>query len=174
MADFHLACYLNTDRPPLKHPVVTELPVGILGSDLASQIEASLKVKSSSAVACAASARLWEHVLEIHRIPYLLLRVADMRMTLGRKMTALSLYDELQEALQDPPLETWIRQTRYFVMLDTQRQLRAYKIGQGFSASQRWRSTIATDDHRQPGWRHRQADEHALHRDQRYRRDITV
>ncbi|EED78681.1 predicted protein [Postia placenta Mad-698-R] len=30
-------------------------------------------------------------------------------------------------------------------MLDTQRQLRAYKIGQGFSASQRWRSTIATD-----------------------------
>lgn len=66
-----------------------------LRPDLASQIEASLKVKSSHEVACAASARLWERSLESHRCPYLLLRVADMRMSLGSKIMALSLYGEV-------------------------------------------------------------------------------
>lgn len=65
-----------------------------MGSDLSSQLRASLTVNSSNGLACAASARLWESLLEEHRVPYLMLRVADMRMSLGSKVTALSLYDE--------------------------------------------------------------------------------
>ena len=72
-----------------------ELPVDTLGPDLSSQLRASLTVDSSNGLACAASARLWECLLEEHRLPYLLLRVADVRMTLGSKVTALSLYDEV-------------------------------------------------------------------------------
>lgn len=46
-------------------------------------------------LACAASARLWEDLLEQHRIPYLLVRVADMRWALDNKVTALVLYEEV-------------------------------------------------------------------------------
>ncbi|KAF9805362.1 hypothetical protein IEO21_09085 [Rhodonia placenta] len=60
-----------------------ELPIDTLWKDVALQLEASLKVESSNGVACAASARLWEGLLEDHRVPYLLLRVADMRFVLG-------------------------------------------------------------------------------------------
>lgn len=90
MSNLQLTPYLNVDRPQLQHSSVTELPVDALGSDLSSQLRASLTVDSSNGVACAASARLWECLLENHRLPYLLLRVADMRMTLGSKVTALT------------------------------------------------------------------------------------
>lgn len=70
-----------------------ELPIDTLWKDVALQLEASLKVESSNGVACAASARLWEGLLEDHRVPYLLLRVADMRFVLGSQVTALNLYE---------------------------------------------------------------------------------
>ena len=71
------------------------LPISILGSPLSSKLEASLKVPISNKNACARSGKLWEDILEQHRIPYLLLRVADMRMILGSDFTALLLYEEV-------------------------------------------------------------------------------
>ncbi|OSX63168.1 hypothetical protein POSPLADRAFT_1055234 [Postia placenta MAD-698-R-SB12] len=70
-----------------------ECPVDTLGQDVALQLEASLKVESSNGVACAASTRLWEALLENHRVPYLLLRVADMRFELGSQVTALDSFN---------------------------------------------------------------------------------
>ena len=50
----------------------------------------------SDGPACAAAARLWESLREDHRLPFLLLRVADMRMSLGSKVTAMALYEEVR------------------------------------------------------------------------------
>jgi hypothetical protein len=122
MSNLHLTPYLNVYRPQLQHSFVTvhllfssgsakrsstdqffrrSLPVDALGSDLSLQLlSASLTVDSSNGFACAASARLWECLLETreHRVPYLLLRVAGMRMTMGSKVTALSLHEEVSSS----------------------------------------------------------------------------
>ncbi|KAF8073638.1 hypothetical protein FPV67DRAFT_757692 [Lyophyllum atratum] len=147
MSNLHLTPYLNADRPQLQHSSVTELPVEALGSDLSSQLRASLTVDPSNGLACAASARLWERLLEEHRLPYLLLRVADMRMTLGSKVTALSLYEELQTMLEDPHLARWIAHSRSSILAEAERRLFNYKNNSslGFSPSQRWRSTAEKD-----------------------------
>lgn len=147
MSNLQLTPYLNVDRPQLQHSSVTELPVDALGSDLSSQLRASLTVDSSNGVACAASARLWECLLENHRLPYLLLRVADMRMTLGSKVTALTLYEELQTMLGAPQLARWIAHSRSSILAEAERQMFNYKndLSLGFSPSQRWRSTAEKD-----------------------------
>ncbi|KDR77082.1 hypothetical protein GALMADRAFT_139105 [Galerina marginata CBS 339.88] len=134
---------LNVDRPQLQHSSVTELPVDALLPNQSSQLKASLTVDSSDGLACAASARLWEHLLEEYRLPYLLLRVADMRMTLGSKVTALSLYEELQMVLEDPHLASWLALSRSSILVEAKRQLFNYKNNPSlsFSPSQRWRST---------------------------------
>ncbi|GJJ13843.1 hypothetical protein Clacol_008100 [Clathrus columnatus] len=83
MSDLHLSRFLNTNRPPLAHKSVVEIPTDILGQELSASILASLKVDSNDAYACSVSARLWEETLENYPcLPYLLLRVADMRFTL--------------------------------------------------------------------------------------------
>ena len=117
MSTCHILCFVNKDRPPLRHSDVTvritswtdisvlywdsdhtwqEVPDKDLGPDLSARITSSIQVDPFDGVACAASARLWEETLEIHRVPYLLLRVADMRMSLGSKVTALQLYEEVE------------------------------------------------------------------------------
>lgn len=70
----------------------------------------------SNAFACAACARLSEYLLEDreHRVPYLLLRVGDMRMTMGSEVTALSLYEEVSS----PARGCAITQFRYLVAND--------------------------------------------------------
>ncbi|RDB22873.1 hypothetical protein Hypma_010278, partial [Hypsizygus marmoreus] len=127
------------------------------GPTLSSQLEASLKVNHFNGNACAASGRFWEDLLERFRLPYLLLRVADMRMTLGSRTTALPLYEEvqsikqvtqrpqLQTILQDPSLATWIQQTSSDIQSDLQRQLHAYNTVVVFTPSQHWRSTAQLD-----------------------------
>ncbi|KAF8810803.1 hypothetical protein BYT27DRAFT_7185462 [Phlegmacium glaucopus] len=147
MFNLHLTTYLNVDRPQLLHSSVMELPVDALGPDLSSQLRASLTVDSSNGLACAASARLWECLLEEHRLPYLLLRVADIRMTLGSKVTALSLYEELRTMLGDPHLARWIEDSRSSILAEAERQLLNYKtnLSLGFSPSQRWRPTAEKD-----------------------------
>ncbi|EDR13975.1 uncharacterized protein LACBIDRAFT_321696 [Laccaria bicolor S238N-H82] len=133
MSNLQLTPYLNVDRPQLQHSSVT--------------LRASLTVDSSNGVACAASARLWECLLENHRLPYLLLRVADMRMTLGSKVTALTLYEELQTMLGAPQLARWIAHSRSSILAEAERQMFNYKndLSLGLSPSQRWRSTAEKD-----------------------------
>lgn len=73
-----------------------DIPVGDLEPDLAAALLASLDVAPADGAACAAAARLWEEALEAHRAaPYLQLRVADMRMALSSRVTALGLYEEV-------------------------------------------------------------------------------
>lgn len=60
-------------------------------------MEATLAVDPRNATECASSARYWESLLENHQIPYLLLRVADMRYVLESKVTALLLYEEVRK-----------------------------------------------------------------------------
>ncbi|EED85880.1 predicted protein [Postia placenta Mad-698-R] len=100
-----------------------ELPVDTLRPDLASQIEASLKVKSSHEVACAASARLWERSLESHSCKKLY------------KMQSWRHGSDKRDILY-----CWMRRDSESLLL-----VRLYKIGQGFSASQRWRSITTAD-----------------------------
>ena len=86
--------FLNLKRPILQHFSVTvriccqfvccltqeQFAVGpAQDPELSSQLESSLKVSVSNGPACAASARLWEDLLERYHIPYLLLLVTDMR-----------------------------------------------------------------------------------------------
>ncbi|OSX63197.1 hypothetical protein POSPLADRAFT_1140398, partial [Postia placenta MAD-698-R-SB12] len=100
-----------------------ELPVDTLGPDLASQIEASLKVKPSNEVACAASARLWERILESHSCKKLC-KIQSWRHGFDKRDI----------------LYCWMRRDSESLLL-----VRLYKIGQGFSASQRWRSITTAD-----------------------------
>ena len=80
--------------------IAQDLPVGDLGPDLAAALLASLDATPGDGAACAAAARLWEEALEVHcGAPYLQLRVADMRMALGSRVTALALYDEVRGSL---------------------------------------------------------------------------
>jgi hypothetical protein len=60
------------------------------------ELEESLKVPLDDHSACAAAARLWESLLESHRTPFLLIRVADMQFALESRLTALSLYEEVR------------------------------------------------------------------------------
>ncbi|KAF9479200.1 hypothetical protein BDN70DRAFT_932772 [Pholiota conissans] len=147
MSNLHLSVYLNEDRPQVLHPSVTELPLDALGPELCARLKDSLAVDSSDGVACAASARLWECLLEKTRLPYLLLRVADMRMSLGSKVTAVMLYVELQAILRDPTFSLWVAQSRSSILAEADRQLIEYKNNPslGFSPSQRWRSTAGID-----------------------------
>ncbi|KIM41943.1 hypothetical protein M413DRAFT_141242 [Hebeloma cylindrosporum] len=148
MSDLHISSFFNKSRPQLRQPSVTELPVYALGPDLSSRLRESLIVNPSDRAACATSARLWESLLERQRIPYLLLRVADMRMSLGSKFTALSLYEELQTTLKDPRLGRWIAQSRPSMEREADQQLHDYKTNPslGFSFSQRWQPGTACND----------------------------
>jgi hypothetical protein len=116
MPDLHLEVFCNEDRPThIQDPsfkvqffllpsakchcyaekhLLQKLPLDVLGPELTSQLRNSLIVNTDGR-ACAASARLWESLLEKHRLPYLLLIVADMRSKLGSKVTALALYEEV-------------------------------------------------------------------------------
>ncbi|KAF8194656.1 hypothetical protein BJ912DRAFT_901192 [Pholiota molesta] len=147
MSDFHLVCYINEDRPQLPDPSVRELPLDVLGPELTLELRNSLTVNSSDGLACATSARLWESLLEKYRLPYLLLRVADMRWTLGSKVTALALYAELQRMLADPQLDRWVSQIQSSILAEVELHLIRYKTDPslGFSPSQSWRPTAAKD-----------------------------
>lgn len=72
-----------------------ELPTNELDAESLLKLETSLEVNSSDLVACSRSARLWESLLEEKRIPFLLLKVADMRFVLDSKATAFELYEEV-------------------------------------------------------------------------------
>lgn len=54
----------------------------MMGAEDSSKLKASLLVDNTNLLACAASARLWESLLEKYRVPLLILFVADVRMTL--------------------------------------------------------------------------------------------
>ncbi|EED85814.1 predicted protein [Postia placenta Mad-698-R] len=144
MEYLHLECFRDRYCPPeVDHPLVKTLPINDLGPELTSRLEASLTV--SEGVHRAKSARLWESLLEAHRIPYLLLRVADMRISLGRRWTALPLYEELQTILNDPELGVWIGKMQRFSMDFDRDELRKYKANLStYLPSQIWRPTIGT------------------------------
>ncbi|KJA16061.1 hypothetical protein HYPSUDRAFT_193694 [Hypholoma sublateritium FD-334 SS-4] len=135
----------NVERPPLlQYKSVTDIPLSDLEPDKLSQLSNSLIVERSNGHVCAASARIWESLLDgQNRLPYLLLRVADMRFALGSKITALLLYKELQSLLLDSDLDHWIARSWSAIQEDTQLGLLSYKHGLslGFSPRQRWRST---------------------------------
>lgn len=133
------------------------MPLDALGLELRSNLVKSLAVSPSDGPACAASARLWESLLEANRLPFLLLRVADMRMSLGSKVTAVvrvphatlprgilpHVYSQLSGVLDDPDFGEWVTQTRTKILADAHRQLLIYRTDMtlGFSPSQRWRPT---------------------------------
>ncbi|KAF8727159.1 hypothetical protein AX14_007557 [Amanita brunnescens Koide BX004] len=147
MSYLQLSYFSNHDRPPIQHPEITSLPVDILGPAIAAKVDESLRVSTSDMPACAASARLWEDLLEQHRIPYLLVRVADMRWALDNKFTALVLYEELHAALQHTDLGKWIITAQSSAIAEAERQLHNYlhDTSLGFTASQRWRPTAGSD-----------------------------
>jgi hypothetical protein len=81
-------------------PLEQALPKYSLDPPTLDKLKKSIQVSPSNMQACCVSARLWEDLLEAgHRIPFLLVRVADMRMALGSTVLALDLYDEAG----DPP-----------------------------------------------------------------------
>ncbi|GJJ09967.1 hypothetical protein Clacol_004192 [Clathrus columnatus] len=135
-----------------------DIPIDVLGSTLSSKLEKSLLVVDpstattttaigSSYTSCASSARFWESLLETHRVPYLLLRVADMRYVLKSKVTALLLYEELQSQLRDPSFEKWVRKLRSVISHQVQKQLRAYEASSLTYAKPNhyfWHSIIST------------------------------
>lgn len=70
-------------------------------------MERSLRVNESNGFDCASSGRLWEDLLNKHRLPYLLIRVADMRMSLDSKVTAVGLYDEV----------CWLEYSYFYILM---------------------------------------------------------
>ena len=64
-----------------------------LGQDDAKEFLASFEVDPSDDIKCAAVGRLWESLLEKYPgVPFLMLRVADMRWSLNSKVTAYAMY----------------------------------------------------------------------------------
>ncbi|PPQ86123.1 hypothetical protein CVT25_002758 [Psilocybe cyanescens] len=132
----YLPCFLNVDRPQIQSlqlTLPTDLPTQIIR-----QINDSLEIDPSDGRSCAATGRLWDYILESHRIPYLMLRVADMRMSMGSKVTALALYDELKGILNNPEFSHWVVQSKLSVQQETHSLLSEYKDSSYFTPSQRW------------------------------------
>lgn len=68
-----------------------------LGEGELATLQASFNIDESNGVKCAESARFWEKLLETHRQPFIILRVADMRYVLqSDKSMALQLYEEVR------------------------------------------------------------------------------
>ncbi|KAF5370468.1 hypothetical protein D9615_009755 [Tricholomella constricta] len=145
MPDPHIAHFQNDSRPQLEHPALTEIPVATLGLDLSSKLQRSLRVNSDNLHACGVSGAFWETLLEQHRIPYLLLRVADMRYTLNSKASSMKLYRELGSMINDPGLDKWIEETSSGLLEQQQKELAAFKYTVMFTPSQRWRPTAGVD-----------------------------
>ncbi|KAI0710306.1 fido domain-containing protein [Cerioporus squamosus] len=62
-------------------------------------------------IRCARAGRLWESLLDEHpTVAFLMLRVADMRATLGNKLMTPKLYKELQAQLNDATFGAWLVQ----------------------------------------------------------------
>ncbi|KAF8869586.1 hypothetical protein CPB84DRAFT_1915496, partial [Gymnopilus junonius] len=106
----------------------------------------SLTVDSSDGLACATSARFWECLLEKHRLPYLLLRVADMLMSLGSKVTGIILYGEvssLRRTMDDRFMLKIYSCKDYWEIHSSLFRIMMHHLV--ISASQRWRSAAGTD-----------------------------
>ncbi|KAK0500899.1 hypothetical protein EDD18DRAFT_1067368 [Armillaria luteobubalina] len=117
-----LRCF-QTSRPDLKHSAVT--------------VKASLLVDDANFFACAASARLWESLLQRYRIPFLLLLVADVRMVLDHAPMALLLYRELQMTIQDMNLASWIAESDE--TLSFTRRVTETRLSIEYAPGQKWR-----------------------------------
>ncbi|KAK0430866.1 hypothetical protein EV421DRAFT_2041551 [Armillaria borealis] len=151
----HLKCF-QTSRPDLKHSAVAAsllshilyslcmmlpkqtLPTDIMGAEDSSKLEASLLVDDTNLFACAASARLWEGLLERYRIPFLLLLVADVRMALDHAPTALPLYRELQTTIQNINLASWIDESDETISF-TRRVTDSLRLSIEYAPGQNWR-----------------------------------
>ena len=73
-----------------------EIPAEVLGEDMAQELAASFATDPNDDYRCAALGRLWENLRDKHpNVPFLILRVADMRLALGEKVTALALYQKV-------------------------------------------------------------------------------
>ncbi|KJA15004.1 hypothetical protein HYPSUDRAFT_208232 [Hypholoma sublateritium FD-334 SS-4] len=101
----------------------SDLPLDALGPEQCANLERSLAMSPSDGPARAASARLWESLLEAHRLPFLLLRVADMRMSLGSKVTVMALYEELSGVLDDSDFGEWATRSRAEILAGAYRRL---------------------------------------------------
>ena len=115
----HLPRFANPDRPALDRIQATSvgshscivlgpmtinsqvIPVNTLGEELAAELKASFHVDSNDDYRCATVGRLWESLLDRYPDePFLMLRVADMRLALGSTVTALALYEKVSANAQ--------------------------------------------------------------------------
>ncbi|KAF9554068.1 hypothetical protein CPC08DRAFT_821931 [Agrocybe pediades] len=144
MSDSHFLCLVNKERPRVELDYQS-VQVNLLGTGLTDQLLLSLtQIDASDGNLCAKSARLWESLLERHRVPYVLLRVADMRMSLGSKVTAIALYEEVNSILGDGPLGKWIDEVRLSCMKETAELLSFYKSDSAiFDPSLKWKPHVA-------------------------------
>ncbi|KAI0324422.1 hypothetical protein GY45DRAFT_1288937 [Cubamyces sp. BRFM 1775] len=142
----HLARFVNGERPQLHHLSVTSVPME-LGQDDAKEFLASFEVDPSDDIKCAAVGRLWESLLEKYPgVPFLMLRVADMRWSLNSKVTAYAMYLDLQRVLKDSAFSAWLQKARIKVLTDAVNTLNTYKANTGiYTPSQRWRPNVAQD-----------------------------
>lgn len=69
--------------------------ITLVGEEDYRDLVESLKVSTGDVQGCAVAGRLWEQLLEKHRIPFLLILVADLRYVLNSKILALDLYAEV-------------------------------------------------------------------------------
>ncbi|KAI0366666.1 Fic-domain-containing protein [Pilatotrama ljubarskyi] len=142
----HLARFVNGERPQLHHLSVTSVPME-LGQDDAREFLASFEVDPSDDIKCAAVARLWESLLEKYPgVPFLMLRVADMRWALNSRVTAYAMYLDLQRVLKDSAFSAWLQKARLKVLTEAVNTLHTYKTNTSiYTPSQRWRPNVAQD-----------------------------
>ncbi|KAI0632524.1 fido domain-containing protein [Trametes polyzona] len=142
----HFARFVNGERPQLHHLSVTSVPME-LGQDDAKEFLASFDADPSDDIKCAAVGRLWESLLEKYPgVPFLMLRVADMRWTLNSRVTAYAMYLDLQKVLKDSAFSVWLQKARVRVLTEAVNTLRTYKENTSiYTPSQRWRPNVAQD-----------------------------
>ncbi|EJF65537.1 hypothetical protein DICSQDRAFT_152704 [Dichomitus squalens LYAD-421 SS1] len=108
---------------------------------------ASFRADTQDDYACAKTGRLWEDLLEKYpNVPFLLLRVADMRFSLDRKLTSLHLYLKLQSHLGDAGYGARLKQFHASLINEMKENLRHYMNNSHlFTPSQRWRKGTSED-----------------------------
>ncbi|KAF9554070.1 hypothetical protein CPC08DRAFT_767033 [Agrocybe pediades] len=142
--------FRNDIRPPLLHPSLTKIPVGVFTPEEERLLKEALSIDDNDDFAAVKSAKILESLLEIHPSePYLMIRVADMRFVLNSKRTASELYmnliDELDDAeVECDELDTWTSKHSRFVHMDKTRELALYN-GMKYAPKMAWNPNVSSE-----------------------------
>ncbi|KAL0581543.1 hypothetical protein V5O48_000472 [Marasmius crinis-equi] len=143
--------FLNKDRPLIEsHPLLAYNQDSPVDQALLPSLQPSRR-GTLGLEEHVSAARLWESLyestsnLQVQGRAMITLLVADMRCFLGSRGTALPLYLELSQVLQDEKFTRWVKKSLERYNKEVGRELHGYKTSTTFTPSQRFKPEVAND-----------------------------